>query len=453
MTYKVAFETFGCRLNQAETAIFARQFAGHGYELVLGVDDADLCVINTCTLTSQATSKCRRFIRSILRRNPDLCVAAVGCYAQTGAEELRAIPGLDYIVGTSEKMRLLEIIPEPAKIPVPVVVLGRAARESFTIEGSGYYPVHTRANLKVQEGCNFVCSFCIIPKSRGPARSRDFDDVIREARVLAAEGHREFVITGVNVGTYVDGGRKLTDLVDAVAAVDGVERIRMSSIEPTTIDGGLIERMGEGAVFCPYLHIPLQSGNDGVLGRMRRKYTVREYVDFIEDVIERVPHIGLGTDAIVGFPGETTAAFEDTCRIVEAVPFNNVHVFSFSAREGTGAYRMADPVPGNVIADRSRVLHDIAERKKREFYDAQIGRTLRVLFEGHETHGLWVGFSDNYVKVGVRASDDLANRLCDVRIVDVVAPDDARGLRALGELTVVESQAPVILAHVLKEGA
>ena len=432
--YKVAFETLGCRLNQAETAIFARQFIDRGYQWVAGSDEADLCIVNTCTLTTQATNKCRRLIRSILRRNPDVCIAAVGCYAQTSAEELRDIEGLDYIVGTSEKMRLASIIASPVKLPEPVVVRERASRHRFTIDGVGYYPVRTRANIKVQEGCNFVCSFCIIPKSRGPARSRDFDDIVREANALSSEGHRELIVTGINVGTYRDGQRTLADVVDALAAVDGLERIRMSSIEPTTIEDRLVKRMTDGRKLCPYLHVPLQSGDDGILERMRRKYTAGQYRAFIEDVAERVPNVGLGTDVIVGFPGEDDRAFERTCRFVEALPFNNIHVFSFSAREGTGAYRLENQVPGAVIAERSRIMHRIAAGKKREFYEAQVGRVVRVLFEERLTDGRYVGFTDNYVKVAVETPLELANCFGNVLITHLDEPLAHRPLLAVGEL-------------------
>ena len=430
MSYKVSVETFGCRLNQAESAVFVRQFTDLGYEWVPRSDDADLCIINTCTLTSQAAAKCRRLVRSIIRRNPDACIAAVGCYAQTGSDELKEIEGLDYVIGTPDKMRLPEIIQSPAKLPEPLVVRNRAAREGFRIDTPGSYPLHTRANLKVQEGCNFVCSFCIIPKSRGPARSREFEDIIREAHVLVGEGHRELVITGVNVGTYEDRGRTLVDVVDALEKISGLERIRMSSIEPTTIEARLIDRMVEGSKMCPYLHIPMQSGDDGILKRMRRRYTTKEFKSDLATAIGRVSGLGLGTDVIVGFPGESDEAFLQTVHMVESIPFNNVHVFSFSAREGTGAAVMSDHIPGDVIAERSRILHRVAEEKKREFYAGQIGRELRVLFEQRDTSGCFVGFSDNYVRVGVESDRDLSNCLETVSVERVVARTDRPPLAA-----------------------
>jgi threonylcarbamoyladenosine tRNA methylthiotransferase MtaB len=440
MAYTFALETLGCRLNQAETAVFARQFTARGYRLVERSAKADLCIINTCTLTHHATSKCRRLIRSIIRRNPGVCIAAVGCYAQVAIDELKKIDGLDSIIGTADKMRLTEIILEPAKQPEPVVVTGRAAREHFTIDVPGLYTEHTRANLKVQEGCSFVCSFCIVPKSRGPARSRDFDDAIREARTLVAEGHRELVITGINVGTYNDRGRTLVDMVDALDVIDGLERIRLSSIEPTTIEKGLIDRMSEDGTLCPYLHIPLQSGDDYVLKRMRRRYTATEFTQFIDEVQSRVPNIGLGTDVIVGFPGEDDVAFEKTRLLIENIPFANTHVFSFSAREGTGAYGQTDSVPGDVIAERSKALHRVGDAKKKEFYKDQFDVLHRVLFEERDALGRYVGFSDNYVKVAVRTTDDLSNRLALVRVNGVSDPDDEHGtpLVATGDIVDVE---------------
>ncbi|MDH3217380.1 MAG: tRNA (N(6)-L-threonylcarbamoyladenosine(37)-C(2))-methylthiotransferase MtaB [Candidatus Krumholzibacteria bacterium] len=449
MSYKVAFETLGCRLNQAESAVFARQFIDQGYQWVAHSDQADLCIINTCNLTSQATSKCRQLVRSIIRRNPDACIAAVGCYPQTDAEELREIKGLDYIIGTSDKMRLPEIIASPDKLLEPVVVRGKATRESFGIEGAGYYPLHTRANLKVQEGCGFVCSFCIIPKSRGPARSREFSDIVREAKILASEGHRELIITGVNIGTYEDRGRTLSDVVEALDQIDGLERIRLSSIEPTTIESRLIEHMARASKFCPYLHIPLQSGDDGILSQMRRKYTSSAYVDFVAEVTAVVPNVGLGTDVIVGFPGEDERAFRNTCRLVAGIPFNNIHVFSFSARRGTGAYHLANKVAPNVIAERSKIAHRLAKQKKRGFYESQRGRNLRVLFERRDSSGCYVGFSDNYVKVRIDTARELANLFGVVRVAGIEDPVESGQPLAIGELLAVEEETYALQAHAL----
>jgi threonylcarbamoyladenosine tRNA methylthiotransferase MtaB len=440
MNYKVAFETLGCRLNQAETASLHRSFLEKGYDIVEDASAADLCVVNTCALTSQAASKCRRKIRSIARINPDACIAAVGCYAQTDTELLKEVEGLDYIVGTADKLRLAELIPQPAKLPEPLVLTHRIPREGFKVKDSGYYPSNTRANVKIQEGCNFVCSFCIIPRSRGPARSRDFDDIIREARVLAAEGHREIILTGINLGTYDHGGKGLADLVREMSSIEELERIRLSSIEPTTIDERLFEYM-TGGKLCPYLHVPLQSGDDGILGAMRRHYTSAEYVAFVERFLDKVPGAGLGTDVMVGFPGESEEAFRASLDLIERFPFTHIHVFSFSPRKGTAAYAMKNKVGSAVVRARSATMHELGERKKRQYYASQEGRLLRVLFEEKETSGCWVGFSDNYVKVGVQSAEPLANRMGLVRITGCSKGGTGESMLALGELESMEEAA------------
>jgi threonylcarbamoyladenosine tRNA methylthiotransferase MtaB len=436
--YKVAFETFGCRLNQAETATLHRQFMAKGYEVTDDPLSADLYVVNTCNLTAPATSKCRRKIRSVIRRNPDACVAAIGCYAQTDAANLKNIEGLDYIVGTADKLRLAEIIPVPVKLPQPQVVQSPVVKDTFTIDEAGHYPRNTRANIKIQEGCDFVCAFCIVPRSRGRARSREFDDIMNEARVLAESGHRELVITGVNIGTYRDGDHTLADVLRRLADIDNLERIRLSSIEPTTIEDAVIDHMAEGGKLCPYAHVPAQSGDDGVLTAMRRKYDVPTYRRFMEDAIARVPDIGLGTDIIVGFPGEDEAAFENSCELMRSLPFTNIHVFSFSARPRTTAYNLPHKVPAEEIRRRSATMHRIAEMKKAEFYGDQEGRAHRVLFEERDENERNVGFTDNYVKVAVKTPEDLTNRLRNVRVTGVThtgKTGSGASLIAAGELS------------------
>lgn len=418
--YKIAFETFGCRLNQAETATLSRQFLSKGYEVTNDPLSADLYVVNTCNLTAQATSKCRRKIRSVIRRNPGACVAAIGCYAQTDAENLKQIEGLDYIVGTADKLRLADLIPEPVKLPEARIIDTRPDRKTFTIDTPGYYPWNTRANIKIQEGCDFVCAFCIVPRSRGRARSREFNDILREARELTGAGHREIVITGVNIGTYRDGRYTMADVLRAMAEIEGLDRIRLSSIEPTTIEDDVVSQMAEGGKLCPYMHVPAQSGDDGILAAMRRRYAVPEFRGFIEDAISRVPGLGLGTDIIVGFPGEDETAFGNSCDLMDSLPWTNIHVFSFSSRPRTSAHNMNGKLSGETIRERSEGMHRIADRKKAEFYGNQEGRVLRTLFEERDNEGRWTGFTDNYVRVAVHAGGDLANQLLPVHITGVV---------------------------------
>ena len=432
--YKIAFDTLGCRLNQAETATLQQQFVDRGYELTTDVGAADLYVINTCTLTLPATAKCRQRIRSVVRRNPDACVAAIGCYSQTDAEALSAIEGVDYIVGTADKLRLAEIIPSPAKLPRPAVIRRPVTAGTFVIPGAGYYPANTRANIKIQEGCDFVCSFCAIPRGRGRARSREFGDIVREARALVGAGHRELIITGVNIGTYQDGPYRLSDVLSALADVNGLDRIRLSSIEPTTIEKEVLVQMVPGSKVCPYLHVPLQSGDDGVLSRMRRRYTADEYREFMEMVIAEVPGVGLGTDIMVGFPGESESAFDNSCEMITALPFTNVHVFSFSPRPRTSAVNMSDPVGSRVARARSERMRRLSEMKKAAFYAEHEGRTVRVLFEERQSDHSYVGFSDNYIRVAVETDSELNNQLLDVRIGGVHERPGALPLVATGDL-------------------
>ncbi|MCA9522613.1 MAG: radical SAM protein, partial [Myxococcales bacterium] len=279
---RASFYTLGCRLNQAETSLISNGFRQRGYDVVDFGEIADVCVINSCTVTEQADAKCRHLVRQVLRRNPETYVAIVGCYAQTGFQVLEQIEGLDLIVGNAEKMRVVDYIgDEPLKTAEPRVVRPRIPRQAFTVEPAEGRADTTRANLKIQDGCDFMCSFCVIPMARGRARSRDFADLRREAEGLIAAGHRELVLTGVNIGTYEHEGRGFLDVVEMLCALDGIERVRISSIEPTTIGDELLERMASSDVLCPHLHLPLQSGSDSVLTRMRRKYGIGDFMSYV----------------------------------------------------------------------------------------------------------------------------------------------------------------------------
>ena len=417
---RASFYTLGCRLNQAETATISATFAARGYTIVDFGADTDVCVINTCSVTEGAEAKCRQAVRAVLRRSPQAYVAVTGCYAQVGVETLQRIEGLDLIVGTEDKMRLAEFIETPQKQGKPRVVHGtKISRDAFTMEVIGDYSGQTRANLKIQDGCNFACAFCIIPFARGGARSRRLDDIVREARGLVAKGHREIVLTGVNIGTYSHATDDLLDVVQALEPLEGLARIRISSIEPTTISDAFVAWMATSTKLCPYLHVPLQSGDDQVLQRMKRRYSRNEFVDFIENVATRVPNICLGTDVMVGFPGEDERAFTQTRTLLADLPLAYFHVFSYSPRPHTYAQRYTDTVPPQVTQQRSRVLRELSTRKKTAFYRTFIGRTVRVLFERQEASGWYTGFSDNYIKVGVATDTDIANQLLPVQLHDV----------------------------------
>jgi threonylcarbamoyladenosine tRNA methylthiotransferase MtaB len=418
---RASFYTLGCRLNQAETASISATFAARGYTIVDFGDETDVCVINTCSVTEGAEAKCRQAVRAVLRRSPQAYVAVTGCYAQVGVEPLQRIDGLDLIVGTEDKMRVVDLIAEPLhKSASPQVVhTKKINRDAFTIDLVGDYSHQTRANLKIQDGCNFACAFCIIPFTRGGARSRLLHDLVREAEGLVAHGHREIVLTGVNLGTYASAGHDLLQVVQALEPIAGLDRIRISSIEPTTISEAFIEWMATSSKLCPYLHIPVQSGDDAVLTRMKRHYTRADFVRFVEGVAARVPDICLGTDVMVGFPGEDDRAFTTTRTLLADLPLAYFHVFSYSERPHTYAQRYTDQVPPPVVQERSRVLRELSGRKKAAFYRAYVGRTVRVLFERQERSGLYTGLSDQYIKVGVETSADVTNQLLPVHLYDV----------------------------------
>lgn len=414
---RASFHTLGCRLNQAETASISATFAARGYDIVAYGAATDVCVINTCSVTEGAEAKCRQAVRAVLKHSPQAYVVVTGCYAQVGVEALRHIPGLDLIVGTEHKMQVVDLIEAPEKAPeTRVVHRPKIPRGDFTVQGVGLYHDQTRANLKIQDGCNFACAFCIIPFTRGGARSRTLDDIVREAHGLVAHGHQEIVLTGVNIGTYASAGYTLLDVLQALERVEGLARLRISSIEPTTVSEAVLEWMATSAKLCPYLHVPVQSGDDQVLQRMKRHYTSAEFRAFVEQAVRRVPDVCLGTDVMVGFPGEDEGAFTNTRTLLADLPLAYFHVFAYSERPHTLAQRYPDPVPPAVMQERSRILRELSARKKAAFYRQFVGRTLRVLWEQREDSGLYTGFSDNYIKVGVRTEAELANQLGRARL-------------------------------------
>ncbi len=432
---RASLHTVGCRLNQAETALLRARLQEGGYDLVEFGMPTDLLVLNTCSVTENAEKDCRYVIRRTLRHSPEAFVAVTGCYAQTGAQALGRLPGIDLILGGQYKMSLPELLPTPARLrkrPSPQVLHSKTIdRDDFVHEGVADYRA-VRANLKVQDGCNFMCSFCIIPFARGRERSRRMDDLLREAEGLAAKGHRELVLTGVNIGRYDHEGRTILDVIQRLEAIPGIERIRLSSIEPTTIPESLVEYMATSPKLCRYLHVPLQSGDDDILRAMHRRYRAKEYRDFIESALRRVPDLGLGTDVMVGFPGEDERRFANTLALASDLPFSYFHVFSYSPRPGTGALRLGDPVPAKIIAARSKRLTELSRAKRLAFYQRYAGRTLPVLFEETNRDGLEVGLTGNYIRVGVRCQDSLTNS-----IRDVVVSGSMDGL-ALGRLAVRE---------------
>jgi threonylcarbamoyladenosine tRNA methylthiotransferase MtaB len=429
---RASLHTLGCRLNQAETAVLAARLRRDGYRVVEFGEQTDLLVVNTCSVTEDAERTCRYVIRKTLRHSPDAFVAITGCYAQTGVQALRTIPGIDLIVGNQFKWDLPSFLPAPQalkKQPNPEVLHTRTIdREDFTLPEYGE-PNSTRALIKIQDGCDVMCSFCLIPFARGHERSRLLDDVIREAEILVAGGYREIVLTGVNVGQYSQGETDLVGLIAQLEAVEGLERIRISSIEPTTITNALLDRMAASSKLCPYLHIPLQSGDDTVLSTMNRPYNVEEFTCLIRRAIAVIPRLGLGTDLMVGFPGETEEAFEHTVGIARELPFSYFHVFTYSQRPGTAATKLPDQVPIAVARERARLLAELSRLKRLAFAERYIGSTVSVLFESGVTDGFGLGVTANFLKVAVPSHIDLANHLKEVHITG------ASDRWAVGQLT------------------
>jgi threonylcarbamoyladenosine tRNA methylthiotransferase MtaB len=430
---RASLHTLGCRLNQSETAALAAAFMRRGYRIVPFGTPAEVVIINSCSVTVDAERECRKLVRGVVRRNPNAFVAITGCYAQVGSETLRRLPGVDLIVGSEDKLHLAGLVDADdgeRQEAEARVVTRRPGRGAFVQAETGLYPGHTRANLKVQDGCNVGCSFCIIPRTRGGARSRRFDDVLREAAALVEAGHQELVITGVNLGSYQDAGADFAMLLAALDALPGVRRLRISSIEPSTLTDAVLDLVARSPRICRHLHVPVQSGDDAVLAGMRRPYTRRDLQGLFQRAHGRIPKLALGTDVMVGFPGEDDAAFRRTLELVTQSGFTSLHVFSYSPRPGTAATRLAAEVPRDVVRARSRRLHEVDRRLRAACAARFVGHTLEVLFEERKADGLWEGLTDNYLRVAVPATADagLANRVRRVRA------DASDGARCLGRL-------------------
>ena len=426
---RATVHTLGCRLNQSESAILEEKLREDGYTLVPFGTPADLAIVNTCTVTNEADTKSRKLVRQFIRKNPHAYVAVIGCYAQMGAKTLAGIDGIDLIIGNQEKLNVLDYV-KAGKNQNALVIRDRIDRDDFSIDFGGEdSPLTRRANLKVQDGCDFMCSFCVIPFARGRARAREWDNLLSEARSLVERGAKELILTGVNIGTYDLENRNILHIVDALNTIDGLHRIRISSIEPTTIPQALFDRMNDpDHALLPYLHIPLQAGANHILTAMRRKYTREEFLDFIFQAHEAVPGIGIGTDILVGFPGETDQDFEETCNALWKSPLFYAHVFKYSERAGTASVRMADKVPGQVINERGARLRKISADKTQLFFEHQLGDVHEVLFEQAQD-GYWTGYTGNYTRVAAKSDADLTNEVRPVKLEAV------RGDLILGILT------------------
>ena len=415
----ISFSTLGCRLNQSETAVIQRSFESGGYRIVDFHEPADIVVINTCTVTENGDSDTRHLVHKINRINPQARIALIGCQAQIQKEKLTQLPNVYWVVGNARKMELASILKNISPDDQPQVITPTIPRESFTIPFAAVSKLsnmdaeHTRANLKIQDGCDFFCSFCEIPYARGRARSREFPDILTEARALVDAGHKELVLTGINLGTYEYEEKKFLNVIDALEKIDGLTRIRISYIEPTTIPFELFPRMSCDGKLCRYLHLPIQSGHDEILHSMKRKYTVQEFSDFIERIFQTVPEICLGTDVIVGFPGETDTHFKETYQLFRDLPFAYFHVFSYSKRQFAKSRDFANPVDARAIQQRSKMLRDLSLRKRRLFLQKNLGTVVPVLFE-EKKDGYWTGLTDHYIRTKIESTENLYNQILEV---------------------------------------
>ncbi|MBM4314754.1 MAG: tRNA (N(6)-L-threonylcarbamoyladenosine(37)-C(2))-methylthiotransferase MtaB [Deltaproteobacteria bacterium] len=431
--FKVAMTTLGCKVNQCESAGIAEAMATRGIVLVPFETEADCYIVNTCTVTGRTDDQSRRLIRQAVRRNPAAAVLATGCYAQRAPDEIARIPGVRIVAGNGEKSRLPELIEELSEGKGPQVRVGDIAGENrFSPLGPAVIPGHTRAFLKIQDGCDALCSYCIVPRVRGASRSLPPAEVERGLASLAGRGFREAVLSGIHLGAYgrdLAAATDLTAVVRRIAEERPMERLRLSSIEPREITGELLALIGSPGIVCRHLHIPLQSGDDGILASMNRDYDAAFFRDLINTILAAIPGIAIGIDVIAGFPGESEAAFANTVRLVEELPFAYLHAFPFSRRPGTPAAAMPRQVPEADKKRRVERLRSIGAEKRRIFAETCIGAPLTVLIEGKKDRatGWFTGFSDNYIPVVCHGAAD-ANRI--VRVL----PGSFRNGRLIAEV-------------------
>ena len=397
----VAFHTLGCKLNFAETSTIARQLIGAGYEKVEFDDPAQVYVINTCSVTDNADKECKFHVKRAVKANPDGLVVVLGCYAQLKPEEISAIEGVDLVLGAKEKFNLLNFLDDLRKSESSAQVHSCEIEDADFFIGSYSIGDRTRAFLKVQDGCDYKCTYCTIPMARGISRSDTIENIVKNAQQIAQQDIKEIVLTGVNIGDYGKGefGNKkhehtFLDLVTALNEVDGIERIRISSIEPNLLKDETIELVAKSKSFVPHFHIPLQSGSDEILKKMKRRYLTALYTSRVNKIREILPDAAIGVDVIVGFPGETEEKFLETYNFLAELPISYLHVFTYSERDNTEAVSMEGVVPISERKRRNKMLRILSEKKKMAFYQTQLGKVLPVLWEHEEKNGMMYGFTD-----------------------------------------------------------
>lgn len=422
MNKKVAFYTLGCKLNFSETSSIGRLFQNAGYDPVSFNEKADVYVINTCSVTDHADKKCRKVVKEALKYSPGAYITIVGCYAQLKPQEIADIEGVDMVLGAAEKFNIIEHIDNLTKQPKAIIHNEPIEQTNIFVPAFSIGD-RTRTFLKVQDGCDYSCTFCTIPLARGASRSGKIADIVKQAEEIAESGIKEIVLTGVNIGDFglQDGHREesFIDLVMALDNVEGINRFRISSIEPNLLSNEVIQFVASSKRFVPHFHMPLQSGSNKILGQMRRRYRRELYAERVATIKSLMPDCCIGVDVIVGFPGESREDFLETYQFLNDLPISYLHVFTYSERENTIAAQMEGSVPGSSRSERSKMLHILSEKKRRQFYEGQLGKLVDILFESDQKNGLMHGFSPNYVKVEAPYDPLLVNEIIEARLVEI----------------------------------
>lgn len=424
-TKKVAFYTLGCKLNFSETSTIARGFTEEGFDRVDFSEMADIYVINTCSVTDNADKKFKTIVKQAQKANPNAFVAAIGCYAQLKPEELADVDGVDLVLGATEKFKIKDYINDLSKNDFGEIHSCEIEEADFYV-GSYSIGDRTRAFLKVQDGCDYKCTYCTIPLARGISRSDSLENVLQNAEEISKQGIKEIVLTGVNIGDYGKGefGNKkhehtFYELVKALDEVPGIERLRISSIEPNLLKNETIDFVASSRTFVPHFHIPLQSGSNEILAKMKRRYKRELYVDRVAKIRSVMPDACIGVDIIVGFPGETDELFLETYHFLNTLDISYLHVFTYSERDNTAAAEMSGVLPQKIRAKRSKMLRGLSVKKRRAFYESQVGTIQTVLFEGENKQGYIQGFTQNYVKVKMPWNPELVNTLHEVKLTEI----------------------------------
>ena len=414
---RVAFHTLGCKLNFSETATISRDFLSHGFEKVNYRDKADIYVLNTCSVTENADKQARKFIRQAKQRNPNSSVAVIGCYAQLKPNDIAAIDGVDIVLGAEEKFNLLNHL-DSINLNGSTKVIQSEIDQVHKFTPSYSSAERTRSFLKIQDGCDYTCSFCTIPLARGQSRSDTISNTLKVAKEVAETDTREIVLTGVNIGDYGKGSNEtFFDLIQQLDLLDGIDRIRISSIEPNLLTNEIIEFCASSQKFMPHFHVPLQSGSDKILGAMRRRYKRDLYVNRVTRIKQTIADACIGVDVIVGFPGETEKDFLDTYNFLNELDISYLHVFTYSERPNTDAIEMSEIVSKEIRRERSKMLHILSDKKRRFFHDQFISKYRPVLFENMK-NGKLLGHTDNYIQIQMEGGNELINSIHSVKLVD-----------------------------------